>query len=100
MYSDLAGKITGMLLEIDNSDLLHMLEHQESLKAKVCILNEFYNCGLIQYPSFFLPFYFILLFSNAQFLFTQVEEAVAVLQAHQAKQAAAQMKPTPIAAGD
>lgn len=36
MYSDLAGKITGMLLEIDNSDLLHMLEHQESLKAKVC----------------------------------------------------------------
>jgi len=49
MYPDLAGKITGMLLEIDNSELLHMLEHQESLKAKV-------------------------------------EEAVAVLQAHQAKQ--------------
>ncbi|CAG9855337.1 unnamed protein product [Phyllotreta striolata] len=51
MYSDLAGKITGMLLEIDNTELLHMLEHQESLKNKV-------------------------------------EEAVAVLQAHQAKQAA------------
>ncbi|XP_046383463.1 polyadenylate-binding protein 4-like [Ischnura elegans] len=50
MYQDLAGKITGMLLEIDNSELLHMLEHHESLKAKV-------------------------------------EEAVAVLQAHQAKQA-------------
>uniref|UniRef100_A0A1B6M666 PABC domain-containing protein n=1 Tax=Graphocephala atropunctata TaxID=36148 RepID=A0A1B6M666_9HEMI len=50
MYPDLAGKITGMLLEIDNSELLHMLEHNESLKAKV-------------------------------------EEAVAVLQAHQAKQA-------------
>lgn len=50
MYADLAGKITGMLLEIDNSELLHMLEHNESLKAKV-------------------------------------EEAVAVLQAHQAKQA-------------
>lgn len=50
MYPDLAGKITGMLLEIDNSELLHMLEHHESLKAKV-------------------------------------EEAVAVLQAHQAKQA-------------
>ena len=40
-----------MLLEIDNSELLHMLEDNESLKAKV-------------------------------------EEAVAVLQAHQAKQQA------------
>lgn len=30
-----AGKITGMLLEIDNSELLHMLDHTESLKAKV-----------------------------------------------------------------
>lgn len=49
MYPSMAGKITGMLLEIDNSELLHMLEHNESLKAKV-------------------------------------EEAVAVLQAHQAKQ--------------
>nr|CAH7739351.1 unnamed protein product [Callosobruchus chinensis] len=54
MYSDLAGKITGMLLEIDNTELLHMLEHNESLKNKV-------------------------------------EEAVAVLQAHQAKQAATQI---------
>lgn len=51
MHADLAGKITGMLLEIDNSELLHMLEHNESLKAKV-------------------------------------EEAIAVLQAHQAKQQA------------
>lgn len=51
MHPELAGKITGMLLEIDNSELLHMLEHGESLKAKV-------------------------------------EEAVAVLQAHQAKQQA------------
>jgi len=51
MYAELAGKITGMLLEIDNTELLHMLEHNESLKNKV-------------------------------------EEAVAVLQAHQAKQAA------------
>lgn len=38
MYPDLAGKITGMLLEIDNSELLHMLEHNESLKAKVSCL--------------------------------------------------------------
>lgn len=52
MHSDLAGKITGMLLEIDNAELLHMLESQESLKAKV-------------------------------------DEAVVVLQAHQAKEAAA-----------
>lgn len=50
MYPQLAGKITGMLLEIDNSELLHMLEHNDSLKSKV-------------------------------------DEAVAVLQAHQAKQA-------------
>ena len=35
MYPDMAGKITGMLLEIDNSELLHMLESGESLKAKV-----------------------------------------------------------------
>jgi len=47
-HPDLASKITGMLLEIDNSELLHMLESGESLKAKV-------------------------------------EEAVAVLQAHQVK---------------
>jgi polyadenylate-binding protein len=55
MHPDLAGKITGMLLEIDNSELLHMLESHESLKLKV-------------------------------------EEAVAVLQAHQAKEQAAAKK--------
>uniref|UniRef100_H2YP43 Polyadenylate-binding protein n=1 Tax=Ciona savignyi TaxID=51511 RepID=H2YP43_CIOSA len=63
-HPDLASKITGMLLEIDNSELLHMLESRESLKAKV-------------------------------------EEAVAVLQAHQVKVAAATRRPantTPAAA--
>ncbi|XP_034937467.1 polyadenylate-binding protein [Chelonus insularis] len=52
IYPKHAGKITGMLLEIDNSELVHMLEDKESLKAKV-------------------------------------EEALAVLQAHQATQAVA-----------
>ncbi|XP_016946952.1 polyadenylate-binding protein [Drosophila biarmipes] len=35
MHPALAGKITGMLLEIENSELLHMIEDQEALKAKV-----------------------------------------------------------------
>ncbi|XP_008301947.1 polyadenylate-binding protein 1-like [Stegastes partitus] len=49
LHPNLAGKITGMLLEIDNTELLHMLESPESLNLKV-------------------------------------DEAIAVLQAHQAKQ--------------
>ncbi|CDW54937.1 polyadenylate binding protein 1 [Trichuris trichiura] len=35
MHSDLAGKITGMLLEMDNGDLLTILESGELLKTKV-----------------------------------------------------------------
>ena len=38
-HADLAGKITGMLLEIDNSELLHMLEDPASLQGKVCSLS-------------------------------------------------------------
>jgi len=34
-HAELAGKITGMLLEIDNSELLHMLEDPASLQGKV-----------------------------------------------------------------
>jgi polyadenylate-binding protein len=32
---DLAGKITGMLLEMDNSEVLLLLDNQEALDAKV-----------------------------------------------------------------
>lgn len=35
MHTSLAGKITGMLLEIENSELLHMIVDPEALKAKV-----------------------------------------------------------------
>lgn len=44
IYQQEAGKITGMLLEIDNSEILHLLEHHDSLLAKaeeaVAVLRE------------------------------------------------------------
>ena len=37
IYPDLAGKVTGMLLDIDNAEILHMLVDHNTLRAKVCL---------------------------------------------------------------
>lgn len=40
---DLAGKITGMLLEMDNGELLHLLESPEDMAAKVALAVQVLN---------------------------------------------------------
>ena len=35
IYPDLAGKVTGMLLDIDNAEILHMLVDHNSLREQV-----------------------------------------------------------------
>ena len=52
IHPDWAGKITGMLLEIDNAELIHMLDSQESLREKVCLKK------LKKLKNFFLNFFF------------------------------------------
>ena len=47
MFPDLAGKITGMLLEIDNAELVHMLEDQNSLKGKVDTSSSWIDPGFL-----------------------------------------------------
>ena len=54
MQPESAGKITGMLLEIDNTELLHMLESRESLKAKVRFEHAYLGESIASSPGFLL----------------------------------------------
>ena len=75
MHPEWAGKITGMLLEIDNAELLHMLDSRESLKAKVI---SSLKISSLKKRKRWINFYKL----------TKVDEAVVVLQTHQVKQQA------------
>jgi len=44
---EMAGKITGMLLEMDNSELLMMLENADLLKNKVKLIYHFISGILV-----------------------------------------------------
>ncbi|CAG11304.1 unnamed protein product, partial [Tetraodon nigroviridis] len=80
LHPNLAGKITGMLLEIDNSELLHMLETPESLHSKVSSRS---STLPTQSPFLIVPGFVEIQFS---IVFFQVDEAIAVLQAHRVKE--------------
>ena len=72
-----------MLLEIDNSELLHMLEDPASLQGKVCF---WFVSQLDPIITFLCRTFANLIIINLAY---QVEEAVTVLQAHQVKTEAA-----------
>lgn len=65
LHPNLAGKITGMLLEIDNSELLHMLESPETLHAKV-LLTDKHNA--LPKPAFLLSMIFLSIITCMLFL--------------------------------
>ena len=48
ILSESAGKITGMFLELNNTELFHILESRESFKAKVgCSFNERFSKAIM-----------------------------------------------------
>ena len=80
-----------MLLEIDNSELLHMLEDPASLQGKVCFWSSFNTQSILCTGSQLDPIITFLCRTFANLIIInlayqyQVEEAVTVLQAHQVK---------------
>lgn len=51
MFPDLAGKITGILIEIDNVELMNMLVDEKLLKDKVCCATEGYCIKDVCFPA-------------------------------------------------